>query len=453
MPTMQRLSQLRFDALAGYIRDPRGALVSEEIRWYSDDDERVLGTILRDTVDDDYVSIILGRDERRCFRAVDVDASLTSLGRAKRALNRGIESWCRRPDADFYQRVKSAPPVDFFQAVVLPKRLNKTFESVSRSLGYSPAREIIAAMMYYFEDPDGNFVEQFQTTGFDARVWELYLFAALHELGFAFDRSFTAPDYLCNGLNGRFFVEAVTVNPTLLNGVGIECGPPQDRVEFQHYVEEYLPIKFGSALYSKLKRRYWELPHVAGSPIVLAIQDFHFPHSMAWSEPYIAPYLYGKRYTAKQDEAGTLVVEPKTVSQHSWGDKVIPSGFFFQPGAEHISAVLTNSQGTLSKFNRLGFIAGFGSRFVEMTRVGTHYVHDPNAARSAPFTQQVHSTAFSETWVEGMNVYHNPKAMVPLPPQMLPTAAHHRLTDTGMLGSVIPEFHPFGSETTIRVRR
>jgi hypothetical protein len=452
MNAMHRLSQLRFDALAGYIRDPRSALVSEEISWYSNDDESVLGIILRDTVDDDYVSIILVRDEQRCFRAVDVDVSQRSLGRARRTLNRGIESWNKRSEVDFYQGVGKGRTVDFFQPVVRPERLNQTFMSVSGALGYSPAREIIAAMMYYFEDPDGNFVEQFQTTGFDARIWELYLFAALHELGYAFDRSFPAPDYFCNGLKGQFFIEAVTVNPTIQNGVSIECGPPADRAEYQRYLEEYLPIKFGSSLYSKLKRRYWDLPHVAGEPIVLAIQDFHFPHSMAWSEPCVAPYLYGKRFTARHDEAGTLIIESRMIDQHSWGDKVIPSGFFFQPGAEHISAVLTNSQGTISKFNRIGFLAGFGSRLVEMTRSGTRYVHDPNAARSEPFTQQVHSSAFSETWVEGMNIYHNPRALIPLRPQMLPTAAHHRLTDTGMLGSVIPNFHPYGSETIIQVR-
>jgi hypothetical protein len=450
---MQRLSRLRFDALAGYIRDPRSALVSEEIGWYSDNDERVLGLVLRDTVDNDYVSIILGRDERRCFRAVDVDASQTSRGQAKRTLNSGIENWSKRPDVDFQQGVGKGPAVDFFRSVVRSERLNETFKSVSGSLGYSPAQEIIAAMMYYFEDPDGNFVEQFQTTGFDARVWELYLFAALHELGYAFDRSFPAPDYFCNGLKGRFFVEAVTVNPTIQNGVSVECGPPKDKVEYLRYLEEYLPIKFGSALYSKLKRHYWDLPHVADNPIVLAIQDFHFPHSMAWSEPSVAPYLYGKRYSARHDETGTLIIEPKTIDQHSWGDKVIPSGFFFQPGAEHISAVITNSQGTISKFNRMGFLAGFGSRLVEMTRYGTRYVHDPNTARSEAFTQQVNASTFSETWVEGMNVYHNPRALVPLRAQMLPTAAHHRLTDTGMLGSVIPEFHPYGSETVIRVRK
>jgi len=449
---MQRLSRLRFDALAGYIRDPRSALVSVEIAWYCNDDERVLGVILRDTVDNDYVSIVLGRDERHCFRAVDVDSSQTSFSDAKRTLDRAIKGWSNRPDADFFQGVGQGATLDFFTPVARFERLNVTFKTVRESPGYSPAREIIAAMMYYFEDPDGNFVEQFQTTGFDARVWELYLFAAMHELGYAFDRSLPAPDYLCLGLKGGFFIEAVTVNPTIHNGVSAEQGLPKEKAERQKYLDEYMPIKFGSALFSKLKRRYWDLPHVSGSPIVLAIQDFHFPHLMAWSEPSLAPYLYGKRFTARHDANGKLAIESKTVDQHKWGDKTIPSGFFFQPGAEHISAVLTNAHGTIAKFNRIGFVAGFGSRLVEMTRIGTRYVHDPDAAQSEPFTQEIHSPTFSETWVEGMNVYHNPRALIPLRPQLLPTAAHHRLTESGMLGSVIPDFHPYGSETFIRVR-
>jgi hypothetical protein len=174
---------------------------------------------------------------------------------------------------------------------------------------------------------------------------------------------------------------------------------------------------------------------------------------MAWSEPSLAPYLYGRRYTARHDKTGSLVVDSKPIAEHSWGTKTIPSGFFFQPRAEHISAVLTNPQGTIAKFNRIGFLAGFGSRLVDMKRIGTRYVHDPNAARSEPFEQQVNSPMFSETWVEGMNVYHNPRALIALPPQMLPTAAHHRLTKDGMIGSVIPEFHPYGSETIISVGR
>jgi large subunit ribosomal protein L30 len=41
----------------------------------------------------------------------------------------------------------------------------RRFEALA---GYSPARELIKAMMRFYEDADGNFVEQFQTTAFDA---------------------------------------------------------------------------------------------------------------------------------------------------------------------------------------------------------------------------------------------------------------------------------------------
>ena len=46
--------------------------------------------------------------------------------------------------------------MDFFNPIVSPEHFGGTFKTVRESLGYSPAREIIAAMMYYFEDPDGR---------------------------------------------------------------------------------------------------------------------------------------------------------------------------------------------------------------------------------------------------------------------------------------------------------
>jgi hypothetical protein len=46
------------------------------------------------------------------------------------------------------------------------------------------------------------------------------------------------------------------------------------------------------------------------------------------------------------------------------GQKVIPSGFFDLPGPENVSAVLFSNSGTISKFNRMGVVAGFGSRRV-----------------------------------------------------------------------------------------
>jgi hypothetical protein len=49
------------------------------------------------------------------------------------------------------------------------------------------------------------------------------------------------------------------------------------------------------------------------------------------------------------------------VEFYNWGEKQnIPAGFFRQPDAENVSAVLASNQATLTKFNRMGKIAGFG---------------------------------------------------------------------------------------------
>jgi hypothetical protein len=55
------------------------------------------------------------------------------------------------------------------------------------------------------------------------------------------------------------FIEAVTVNPTQGNA-GSEISPDTERDSEQ--LANYVAIKFGSALYSKLTKLYWQLEHV-----------------------------------------------------------------------------------------------------------------------------------------------------------------------------------------------
>jgi len=405
--------------------------------------------VIRDLDDDDFSAVLLARDARGRFRAIEILPFVNSVAQVRIALEPAMRGWAVRSDADYYQGDERGRPIDLFTPVVPRGRFHPHFAQVWQDEQFSPAREIISAMAYYFEDPDGNFVEQFQTSGFDARTWELYLFASLHELGYAFDRSHPSPDYFCRGMSGELFVEAVTVNPTMAGGLSLESGPPEDPSERKLYKQEYMPIKYGSALFSKLNRKYWELTHVVGKPIVFAIQDFHFPGSMKWSEPSLAPYLYGRSFTALHDPYGNLHIFSRPVGEHRWRNKSIPSGFFFLPGGEHVSAVLTNAQGTLTKFNRLGALAGFGSRRIRMLRRGTRYDPNPNASRPTPFVDEVTRAGYTEDWVEGMNVYHNPQAKIPLWPGLLEGAAHHFLRHDGQIRSLIPDGHPYGTETFI----
>lgn len=85
-------------------------------------------------------------------------------------------------------------------------------------------------MMRWYEDADGNFIEQFQTTGFDQRIWELYLYAMLIEAGYILSREHNVPDFCSAGLFGELYIEAVTVGPTMKNGQIIPP-PPMDTSE------------------------------------------------------------------------------------------------------------------------------------------------------------------------------------------------------------------------------
>ncbi|OVY88666.1 hypothetical protein CDO42_33645 [Pseudomonas aeruginosa] len=56
-----------------------------------------------------------------------------------------------------------------------------------------------------------------------------------------------------------------------------------------------------------------------------------------------------------------------------------------------------------------------------------------------------------ETWSEGLEVFHNPRAIHPLPMEMLPDAAHHFMPDDGLMRSRLPDWLPTQSFTHIEV--
>ena len=445
---METISSLRFDALAGYARAPFTLLAGDELGWYSEANEKVLGTIVRDRTDKDHVCIVMGRDRVGRYRAVHLSEWFDTIGRARTAMTEILPEWAMKDPTEFEQGDEPRQAMDFFRARHPDERLNPLFRKLVTQEQFSPARGIIEAMMYFFQDPDGNFVEQFQSTAFDSRLWELYLFALLAELRYNIDRSHPAPDYLCEGVLGKFFIEAVIAGPTIQGERSVETGMPKDPDELERYMANYLPIKFAGPLTNKLGRKYWQKPHVGGMPIVLAIADFHCPMSMTWSQTGLINYLYGCLHEWHHNERGELVIVPKPIAEHVWGAKTVPSGFFKLPDVEHISAVISSREATISKFNRIGLKAGFGSPRVRMIRKGKKYVDDPNRAEPEDFTADVNAANYQETWGEGLEVYHNPQAARPLNPEMLPGSTHHFFRG-GQVVSYTHGAQPFGSITFI----
>jgi hypothetical protein len=235
-----------------------------------------------------------------------------------------------------------------------------------------PARTMIENIFHDFEDPDGNFVEQFQTAGFDARLFELYLFAYFTRSGFEVARPRPNPDFLATLHGVEVAVEATTVNPSTsgtlaTHGKRIADLDESSRLE---YIQNELAVRFGSPLASKMQNRYWELPHCVGKPFVIAIEAFYEEDSLTFSDTALSRYVYGLEQSGTWTESGdNLEITASSVQEHVIGPKVVPSGLFSHPASEFLSGVLFTNSGTHAKFSRMGYQTGYGtadSRFADL---------------------------------------------------------------------------------------
>lgn len=444
---MRFIPKLRFDAFAGYARLPIAQILGRELEYFESDGGTIFGMLIQDIPDEDYFAMIFAPDARLRYRSAGMTGFVDDPEAAKADLTIAMVEAEQAEPETHHQGDETGAPIDFFTPVRPAAVLNPDFSTLISQETFSPAMGIIEPMMRWYEDVDGNFIEQFQTTGFDQRIWELYLFATLIENGIELDRSDSIPDFVCSGLRGGFTMEAVTVGPTRQGGTIVPPptrATPEDQLLF---LEDYMPIKFGSALFSKLGKRYWERPNVAGGPFVLAIADFSERGSMIHTRSALERYLYGMGVDDGTDAEGALEWRYRPIESHSFGGKTIPSGFFRLPDAVNVSAVISSTAGTIAKFNRMGLKAGFGSGRVLMIREGTVVDHDPDARFPKMFKVIVNAPGYEESWTEGVSVYHNPNALHPLDPGLFPDAAHHFQEPDGRLRSFTPDFYPLGSVT------
>ncbi len=443
---IKELQKQRFDAYVAHTRSPAASYFGAEIGWYANEIETVLGVILLDAVDNDFAAVVLGRDEHGAFRAFDEMASFPTVDEATQWLRRTI-IWHTGQNKVIFPQGGDKTGIDLFQPVVPAERLHPNFVNLINSPAFLPARSILNEIATLFVDIDGSFVEQFQTGGFDSRLWELYIQSYLAEEGLFINRDYHAPDFKVTKYGKSVSIEAVIVGRSTSNPARY-FGQPKPLPAAEEILNSHLhemPIRFGSPLFSKLKKEYWKLDHVVGNPLVFAIADFHDSQSMTWSGTALINYLYGVRHDFHHDKDGKLIISPIALDTHKSGEKEIPSGYFFQPDAENISAVLFSASGTISKFNRMGRQAGFKHPDVVMMRIGMAHDFDPDSSLPMQFSYEVDESS-TETWGEGLSMFHNPNALYPAPQELFPTIAHHRFVD-GQIVSILPEFHPYMSFT------
>jgi hypothetical protein len=274
----------------------------------------------------------------------------------------------------------------------------------------------------------------------------------LKDVGHKVDRSHERPDFLITKDGLTAAVEAVTANPppdgTIQPYVIFpKDGSPSDVIQ---HLEQTIPIRLGSPLYTKLKKKYWTLPQMQGKPLILAIQDFHTAGALLSTSAGLGRYLYGQGQEWWHDEDGNLVIEGHALAEHKLGTKKIPSGYFNQPDAENISAVLFCNTGTMAKFNRMGHQDMYYDERVQMVRWGTCYRHAPNSAMPAPFVYEVGDPEIDmETWRQGTVLFQNPNALHSLPSEWFGAALEEEFVNGERVCTFAEPFLPYASMTQI----
>ena len=306
---------------------------------------------------------------------------------------------------------------DIYKIIVAESKLNERFRLLTESSLLDPAKNIIENICVLIEDKDGNFIKDFQSTGFDARLWEIYLFIFLYENQFQIVNDVDRPDFHVMREDYDFFIEASLSSEKADEKYSREFineAIEKKDLAVEKELIDYYSIRLGSVLFSKLNKKYWELDWVKGKPLVIAITPAHNYLSKFLPDAKIMEYLYGIKMITKEENGELTHVKNEIVEEHKHGEKIIPSNFFSHPDTENISAIIFSNNCDLHKFNRMGYEHSLTHKELIMIRSGFKYDDTKPNAKAKDFAYQVKKGESLEDWNESLTIYHNPNAKIPL---------------------------------------
>ena len=318
--------------------------------------------------------------------------------------------------------------VDLFKIKVPAKQRHPQFQNLRSSAAHARVRAYLNQAYAEMGDPNGSFVRNFQGREFHGRTFELACFAYLRSADLTINRGYDTPDFMVANGECEAAIEVTTSNPaqegnqdlSMLNMEHFE--PWDDSGDFEVHLSDKLPARILATLKKKLKRRYHNLAHVAGKPLVLMVAPFFEPGSVFCPDFSLLDVLY----PTERDPA------------------VAP--FFCLPDATPISAVAYCNSFTVPKFWRLAdhaFLAD--ERIALRTGLG---VFEGEADLKAFRYRIGHEATPPESWSEGVTIFFNPNATTPLPRNFLPASCRY-VCDDAMVRPYVTGFHPVASRMRV----
>ena len=337
--------------------------------------------------------------------------------------------------------------MELFKPAVKEERLHPLFKRIVSTKAYEPAIDVINSWstgLMGRKKESKKFIQDFQLS-FNSSLWELYLNKAFVDFGFSIDYSKESPDFNLHHSSGRIVnVEAVTSNN-------------KDNLKPEYYLNESLrlasmknndefldesTIKLAGKLKDKKdlfigidnkKYPYHSLEHVKGNPFVIAVAPFDNHLSSSQNNMAINRVLYGLNPPPPMGNGQKI----SHILKNN-GEKV-ELGIFTNPSYKEVSAVIFSTTGMFGKaviqagLNNIvratryrqmdvdEFMAKEGANMLGTTHKAVKPGYDVFSMRilSGNFvfgsdTYLYPSSEHKESHLDGLHIYYNPYASVPL---------------------------------------
>lgn len=322
--------------------------------------------------------------------------------------------------------------VDLFSALVRPERRHPQFAALIEFAPYAGARALMNQVFHSMGDPNGGFVRHFQGDAFHSRLFELSCFAYLEESGLTVARSHARPDFLVSGAKGEAAIEAVTLNPPTGQGTDISLRQmePLSQERIFDKVSRELAGRISRTLLKKLNHAYQDLEYCRDRPLVFMVAPYFEAGANFYTDDALFYPLFG--------------------GPQGWENEIFP--FFQREEAAAFSAVLYCNQFTVSKFFRLATDFAAPGAPVAVRKGMCYRRHGVDEHALGRFAHRLGSPGTpKENWAEGITVFENPFARIPLPRGLLPATSYVYVED-GYVSREVAEFHPVVSTTQVHMR-
>jgi hypothetical protein len=348
--------------------------------------------------------------------------------------------------------------LDLFTPRFKEKTLHPYFIRLLKESEYAPVREVITKWAKGMEGRKvemNKFMDEFQLS-FNSSLWELYLNEAFKELGFKIDYSKESPDYCLTSKSGQVInVEAVTTNNAqnrdkkyyerdVLNA--------SSQQEMGEFLDEET-IKLLGVIRDKKKlftgedfkeNPYSSLEHVKNKPFVIAVAPFDNHLSFTQNNLAINRVLFGIN-PPRQNNFGELVQDKVKYVEKKNGTK-LDLGIFTNDSYKEISAIIFSTTGMFGKaiveskidamiratkyrqFSPKQFRTNKRKNILGMSKKRMSDTHEIISSRlligdivGGSDVHLCHISEWRESHLDGLHIYYNPFAEVPLDKKLLNT--------------------------------